>query len=124
MAPARPVIGPRLSRMAEPVINRLPLSQLPPPLTTAKRLRDLATVDVRELLQRGPVRFAVAVVPFPFRVVSEHECYEFWKSEVQPHLVCDPDEGTSLDDVPDGYCYFASEWSGGGSPIVLLSGAH
>jgi len=110
--------------MAEPVINRLPLSQLPPPFATAKRLRDLATADVRELLRAGPVRFAVAMMLFPFHIVPEQQCYEFWKSEVQSHLVCDPDEGAALDDFPGGYCYFASEWSDGGSPIVLLSAAH
>ena len=110
--------------MAEPVIHRLPLSQLPPPLAAAKRLRSLGTADVRDLLRRGPVRFAVAMMPAPFRVVPEHECYAFWKSEVQPHLVSDPDEDAVLDDFPDGYCYFASEWSDGGSPIVLLSVAH
>lgn len=113
-----------LARMAEPVINRLPLTQLPPPLVTAKRLRDLGTADVRELLRAGPVRFAVAMMLFPFRIVPERQCYEFWKSEVQSHLVSDPDEGAVLDDFPGGYCYFASEWSDGGSPIVLLSAAH
>jgi hypothetical protein len=110
--------------MADSVINRLPLSQLPPPLATAKRLRDLATNDLRDLLRAGPVRFAVAMMLSPFSVVPEQECYEFWKSEVQPHLVSDPNDGASLDDFPGGYCYFASEWSDGGSPIVLLSAAH
>ena len=110
--------------MAEPVINRLPLSQLPPPLATAERLRDLTVADVRGLMRKGPVRFAVAMMLSPFRVVPEHQCFEFWKSEVKPHLVSDPDEGAALDDFPDGYCYFASEWSDGGSPIVLLSAAH
>ena len=110
--------------MPEPVINRLPLSHLPPPLAMAKRVRDLAAEDVRGPLRRGPVRFAVAMILSPFRVVPEHECYAFWKSEVQPHLVSDPDEGAVLDNFPDGYCYFASEWSDGGSPIVLLSAHH
>lgn len=110
--------------MAEHVIYRLPLSQLPPPLATAKRLRDLTTDDVRELLRAAPARFAVAMMLSPFRVVPEHECYEFWRSEVQPHLVSDPGGEWALDDFPDGYCYFASEWSDGGSPIVLLSAAH
>ena len=110
--------------MAVTVINRLPLSQLPPPLATAKRRRVLAAADVRELLRAGPVRFAVAMMLSPFRVVPENECYEFWKSEVQPHLVSEPDGGAHLDDFPGGYCYFASEWSDGGSPIVLLSAAH
>jgi hypothetical protein len=110
--------------MAEAIIYRLPLSQLPSPLGSAKRLRDLTTTDVGDLLGSGPVRFAVAMMLSPFRVVPEHQCYEFWKSEVQPHLVSDPDDDAALDDFPDGYCYFASEWADGGSPIVLLSAAH
>jgi hypothetical protein len=110
--------------MAEPIINRLPLSRLPSPLATAKRHRNLRTVDVRELLRNGPVRFAVAIMGSPFRVVPERQCYEFWKSEVQPHLLSDPADDQELDAFPSGYCYFASEWSDGGSPIVLLSAAH
>lgn len=110
--------------MTKPVINRLPLSQLPPPLAAAKLLRDLSANDVRKLLRAGPVRFAVAMILFPLRVVPENQCYEFWKAEVQPHLVSDPDAGATLDDFPGGYCYFASEWSDGGSPVVLLTAAH
>ena len=110
--------------MSEPVINRLPLSRLPPPLAAARRIRDLTAAEVRELLRNGPVRFAVAMMLSPFQVVPERQCYEFWESEVQAHLVADPDSGATLEDFPGGYCYFASEWSDGGSPIVLLSAAH
>ena len=123
-APPRRLHGVTLSRMAEPVISRLPLSQLPPPFAAAKRLRDLSATEVRELLRAGPVRFLVAAVLAPFRVVPERDCYDFWKSEAQPHLVTDPTEGAALEDFPGGYCYFASEWTDGGSPIVLLSAAH
>lgn len=91
------------------IINRLPLLQLPPPLTTAVALRDLTAANVRELLHKGSVRFAVAMMMSPFRVIPEHQCREFWKSEVEPHLVSDPEEGISLDEFPKGCCYFASE---------------
>jgi hypothetical protein len=110
--------------MAKNAIHTLPLSSLPAPLETGRRLRDLDEVGLRDLLRRGPVRFVVAMMLSPFRVVPEQECFEFWKSEVQPHLASNPDGRASLDEFPDGYCYFASEWTDGGSPIVLLSAAH
>jgi hypothetical protein len=110
--------------MAEPPINRLPLSELPPPFHAAVRVRDLRDTDVREMLRSGPVRFVVAAIFAPLRSVPESECFDFWASEAQPHLVADPDEGASPQDFPGSYCYFASEWSDGGSPIVLLSAAH
>jgi hypothetical protein len=56
--------------------------------------------------------------------VPENDCYDFWASEVQPHLVADPDEGAPLSDFPGGYCSFASEWNDGGSPLVLPSAYH
>ena len=114
--------GPQKLEYRRPDIERQPWSRRT--VAAAKRLRDLHDTDVRELLRAGPVRFLVAAVLFPFRIVPEGEYYDFWKSEVQSHLVANPHEGAVLEDFPGGYCYFASEWSDGGSPIVLLSAAH
>ena len=87
-------------------------------------MRDLRKTDVRELLRGGPVRSLVADMAASLRSVPENECFTFWKSEVRPHVVADPDQGASLDNFPGEYCCFASEWNDGGSPIVLLSVAH
>jgi hypothetical protein len=49
------------------------------------------------------------------------QCYDFWKREVKDRIADGP---ADLGNYPCEYCYFASEWSDGGSPIVLLSKAH
>ena len=52
-------------------------------------------------------------------------CFEFWKSEIKPHLIVNPAEGFSVDDYPGEYAYIASEWIGDSkSPIVLLEMYH
>ena len=39
--------------------------------------------------------------------------------------LADPESGLALEDFPDGYCYFASEWKTyEGEMIILLSKAH
>ena len=107
-----------------PLVHRLPLTKLPAPFDAATKVRDLRATELRDLLRGGPVRFLVAAIFAPLRIVPETDCFTFWKSEAQPHLVADPDDGASLDEFPDSYCYFASEWTDGGSPIVLLSMYH
>lgn len=90
----------------------------------AVRARDLSADEVRGLLRRGPLRFVVADVGLRPRWLPEESCFAFWKAEVQSHLAA-PGVPAVLDDFPGGYCYFASEWSpGDGPPIVLLEAAH
>jgi hypothetical protein len=90
----------------------------------ASRSRDLAANELRELLRRGPVRFVVIDVGSHPRWLPVADCFTFWKAEVQTHLAAS-DMPAGLDDFPDGYCYFASEWSPtSGSPIVVLEKAH
>lgn len=90
----------------------------------AVRVRDINAEVIRELLRRGPVRFVVAEGGLPLRWLPEEDCFHFWKSSVQSHLHA---AGTQvyLDDVSNGYCYFASEWSVPiGSPIIVLETVH
>jgi hypothetical protein len=89
----------------------------------ARHVRALSAGDVREMLRRGRLRFVIVQVGSRLRWLPEHECFAFWKAEVQPHLA-DPDGPAGLDSFPGGYCYFASEWSAAGSPIVVLVTAH
>jgi hypothetical protein len=91
---------------------------------SAVRSRDLTSADIRDLLRSGPVRFVVANVGAESKWVPLSECFAFWKGEVQGHLA-DPEQRVELDRFPDGYCYFASEWSApDGPPIVVLEGTH
>ncbi len=94
----------------------------------ARREQWLSKAAVREMLRRYAVEFFVADVGSPFRRVEVAKCYEFWKSEVEAHIVDDPDSGFRLEDFPGEYAsmpYTASEWSGEiRTPIVLLEKHH
>lgn len=108
------------------LISRLPVEELwdGRRLVSTARVRDLAAPDIVDLLRSGAVRFAVADVGRPFEWVPNNKRFDFWKGEVKPHLA-DPDSRAALEDFPDEYCYFASEWkSSDGGVIILLSKAH
>jgi hypothetical protein len=91
---------------------------------SATRSRDLVAHELRELLRRGPLRFVVIDIGSRPRWIPEADCLTFGTAEVQSHLAA-PTMSARLDDFPDGYCYFASEWSPtSGSPIVVLEKAH
>jgi hypothetical protein len=82
----------------------------------------MAAEDIRALLKIGSVRFVVAEVGVPIQWIADAECFEFWKREVRLRIG-DP-AGSSLRDFPGEYCYFASEWTDGGMPLVLLEKSH
>ena len=93
-------------------------------LVSAIKVRDLNASDIVELLRSGAVRFVVADVGEPYHWVPNDEGYDFWKDEVKVHLAA-PESKTLLEDFPDEYCYFASEWKSlDGETIILLSKAH
>jgi hypothetical protein len=93
-------------------------------VVSEKELRALNASEIAELLRAGEVHFVVADVGSSLKWVPTDECYSFWKSEVKNHLA-DPEANTYLEDFPDEYCYFASEWmSDDGKPIVLLVMSH
>jgi hypothetical protein len=108
--------------MKASVITHLPFNSPSALLGNAAKRRDLAVSDIAELLRRSPVRFVVADVGMPLQWINEDDRFEFWKLEAKPH-VSDKDTA-SLEEFPGGYCYFASLWDDGGSPIVLLSKCH
>jgi hypothetical protein len=91
----------------------------------ASRDRYLSPDQVKELLRLHPVEFVVADVGLSLKKTAVHKCYEFWKSEVQRHLVVNPEGHFDLDAFPGRYAYVASEWSGElQTPIVLLEMYH
>jgi hypothetical protein len=108
--------------MTELIVTHLPLSSLSTALGNATKRHDLATSDIAGLLRQSAVRFVVADVGMPLRWVDEADRFDFWQQEVKPHL--SEVRAATLDEFPGGYCYFASLWDDGGSPVVLLSKCH
>ncbi len=108
------------------IITSIPIHELWDDRGTvnATHSRDLSADELRELLRRGPLRFVVVDVGSKPRWLPEPDCFGFWKTEVKPRLAT-PGKPAFLDDFPESYCYFASEWtSASGSPIVVLEMAH
>jgi hypothetical protein len=108
------------------VVTQLPLTELwgDDGFGATSRERWLAADEIMSLLQVGRVQFVVADVGSSPRCVLLGDCYDFWKREVQPHLAA-PESKPSLDNFPNGYCYFTSEWlSRDGTPIIVCEKHH
>lgn len=108
------------------IVSRLPVEELwaGRRLVSTVKVRDLEAADVVDLLRSVAVQFVVADVGKPFAWMPNNERYDFWKDEVKRHLAA-PTSKAALEDYPDEYCYFASEWkSYDGDTIILLSKAH
>ena len=108
------------------IVSQIPLDELwiDCRIVSANEIRELNALDIAELLRYGKVRFVVANVGNTLRWIPADECFGFWKSEVKNHLA-DPAASNYLENFPDGYCYFASEWeSDETEPIVLLTVSH
>jgi hypothetical protein len=119
-------VGPEYMDGEQKIVSRLPAEELwaDRRLMSTFKVRDLEASDVVDLLRSGVVRFVVADVGKPFEWVPINERYDFWKDEVKAHLAA-PTSKAALEDYPDEYCYFASEWkSYDGDMIILLSKAH
>lgn len=108
------------------IVSQTPLDQLwnDRGVVSENELRGLNAADIGGLLHAGKVQFVVADVGRSLKWIPADECYLFWKSEVKNHLA-DPMARICLEDLPDDYCYFASEWEArSGAPIVLLVKSH
>jgi hypothetical protein len=108
------------------ILSRLPVEEIwaGRRLVSTIKVRDLGGSDIADLLRTDVVRFVVTDVGKPFEWVPNNERYDFWRDEVKAHLAS-PESRAALEDSPDGYCYFASEWqSYDGDTIILLSKAH
>jgi len=108
------------------IVSKLPLDEIwsGSRLISTIKLRDVGSKEIVDLLRAGDVRFIVADLGLPFEFIPNNETYDFWKTELRPHLA-DPEEQLSLDSFPGDYCYFASEWkSYDDKVIVLFSKSH
>ena len=90
----------------------------------ARRVRDLARDDIRELLRTGPVQFVVANGGDHLRWIPIGERFEFWKHDVDAHLA--KRDRIDLDDFPGGKAYVASEWAVADEqvPVIVLEVYH
>jgi hypothetical protein len=115
-------MDPRLKR-----VTRIPLQELwrSNGIAIGPRGRTLNSHDIVQRLSKGPIEFVVADVGRPLLWTASQACYEFWKTEVKPHLA-EPDSPIILDTFSGGYCYNASQWNDDmpGVRIVLLEKHH
>jgi hypothetical protein len=108
------------------IINRLPVEEIwaGPRLVSTIKVRDLDASDIVGLLRSGMVRFVVTDLGKPYSWIPNNETFDFWADDVKTHLAA-PESKMALEDFPDEYCYFASEWKTyDGDTIILLSKAH
>jgi len=108
------------------IVTLLPLQELSGDngFSTTSRARSLTHEDITELLRVGPVEFVVVDVGLAPRWIRPEDSYDFWRSEVKPHLATE--SKAVLDNFPNGYCYFASQWNNRESalPLVVLERSH
>jgi hypothetical protein len=93
-------------------------------LVSTDKVRDVGSSDIVDLLRSGLVRFVVADIGKPFDWIPTNKSFDFWKAEIKTHLA-EPESKAFLEDFPNEYCYFASEWkSSNDERIILLSKMH
>ena len=114
-------------RPDERIVTQLPLNELwnSRGSLQAERRRWLCREDIRQLLQSGPLQFVIADAGRPLQGIAE-ERFVFWKLEVRPHLVDEPERPFDIDTFPEGYAYLASQWvfDDSSASIVLLERYH
>jgi hypothetical protein len=86
----------------------------------AERVRDLGVEDVRGLLRAGDVRFVVAKLGLPLQWIDFPKRHDFWKDELQPHLVEPSQYPSFLEDFPGEYFYRATEWRAPDGGVIVL----
>ncbi|QDU89446.1 hypothetical protein Pla175_28360 [Pirellulimonas nuda] len=110
------------------VITALPLREVwndENETVATEREADLNEGEIRDLLRLGPVQFVVAETAAPPQWVPVAEAFDFWKSEIRPHLADPAEESFDLTAFPDEYCYLATRWQWDGTePLVVLRTFH
>jgi hypothetical protein len=90
----------------------------------AQRVGYLTQANIKDLLKRGQVNFILADVGQKLQWIQTNQCFAFWKSEAEQHIVTDVNN-INLDNFIDNYAYIASEWkSDDPTPIILLEKIH
>ena len=108
------------------IVTSIPLENIwvPEHQIEAQRVSYLTRDKLKHLLQSSPVNFIIANVGEKLKWIEESQCFNFWKVEVEIHLVTDINK-INLDDYSDNYAYIASEWRVDNQiPIILLEKKH
>jgi hypothetical protein len=91
----------------------------------AQRIGPLGEAEIKELLRTEAVEFAVAGGSPRLEWVPAGERFDFWKTELRPHLLDPRADSFRLEDFPGEYCYDASEWRlADGGCVILLEMQH
>lgn len=109
------------------IVTQLPLLELwrNDGFTSRSRGGGLSQDEISSLLRMGKVQFVIADIGGHLKWIPMDQCYDFWKTEVQPRLA-EPTTKVALEDFPENYCYLASEWGGNEEmrPIILIEKHH
>lgn len=90
----------------------------------ALRKRYLTQENIKEILKQYTVEFVVADVGLKLEWVGIDKSFDFWKTELKPHLITDLDN-IAIENFPNNYAYIASEWIVEiETPIILLEKCH
>ncbi|MEM9998783.1 MAG: hypothetical protein AAF809_13860 [Bacteroidota bacterium] len=107
---------------------RLPLAEVwdrADVVVSTRRANLMGTEDLRRLLRSGPIQFVIANVGDPLDWIPITRSYDFWKSEVKPHLADPAECGYVLEDFPGSYFYISTRWLWPGhEPLVTLETFH
>jgi hypothetical protein len=106
------------------VVTSTPLTKLwtDEGFINAERGRQLTTSDIKEFVNN--VTFVIADVGLKLNWVDKQKTFDFWKNDLQKHLV-DKGDKIILEIISDGYAYSATEWTDEtGNKIVLLEKHH
>lgn len=90
----------------------------------AKREKYLTVDHIQEILKKDAVEFVVANIGEKLKWISYDKSFDFWKTELKPHLA-DDINNIDLDKFSDNYAYLASEWRGEKhTPVILFEKYH
>lgn len=91
---------------------------------SAQRGIYLTNESIREILRKYTVKFVIANVGDKLKWLSCSESFDFWKTELEPHLANDMNR-IEINNFSGNYCYVATEWKTEvETPIILLEKYH
>jgi hypothetical protein len=108
------------------IVTQLPLTNLwsDNEVIYAVREKYLTLDNIQEMLIKHPIEFVIADIGQKLEWISYDKSFDFWKTELKPHLANDINK-MNIDNFVDNYAYVASKWTGElEKPIILLEKYH